>query len=85
MKQYVYYAGYSHKRGFGAVWFNGYGIKDFDDLNKLTDWIKKYIVENNKSITYEEIVILSLSQIPLSPKKEGFFKKVFRAIIGGIK
>lgn len=83
MREYVYYVGYSHKRGFGAVWFNGCGIKDFDDLNKSIDWVKRDVVKNNKSITYEEIVILSFSQIPLIPKKEGFFKRVFKAIIGG--
>lgn len=83
MKQYVYYVGYSYSRGFGSFAFTGTSISKFKDVEWCIDFVRGEISRKCPHIPYEEIVIISLSQIPLVPhKKEGFFKRVFKAIIG---
>lgn len=77
MKQYVYYVGYSYTRGFGSFAFSRTCINKFDDVEFLIDFVRREISRECPHITYDEIVIISLSQIPLVPQKEGFFKRAF--------
>lgn len=77
MKEYVYYVGYSHKMGFGSFAFTSTSISKFEDVEWLVDFVRREISRECPHITYDEIVIISLSQIPLVPQKEGIFKRAF--------
>lgn len=88
MREYVYYVGYSHKRGFGSYAFVSTSISKFENVEWCIDFVRKEISRKCPHITYEEIVIISFSQIPLIPQKEGLydrFRSLLRFILGGLK
>lgn len=84
----IYYIGYSHARGFGGFAIKSSNIEKIEDLPLLIDYAVKEIVEANPSLTYDEIAIISLSQIPIPQKKRGLIYKLhslFNFIVGGKK
>lgn len=84
----IYFIGYSHARGFGGFAIVSNNIKKIEDLPPMIDYAVKKIVEANPSLTYDEIAIISLSQIPIPQKKEGLIdrlRSLWSLIIGGLK